>query len=417
MPTLRTLTRQDARRLAISRQHLDGSHRRRNGRLQIPLLDVIRNLGCVQLDPIRHVERTHRLVLWSRLGQFDETDLDTLRWQDRALFEYWAHAASLVLTEELPIHQYQMEAKRDPARSSFARHSKKWFDSEPDVLYPLIDHILQELGKNGPMLSREFEEVARYESRWSNGRYTSRVLDYLWSTGQIMVYGRPGNQRMWGLASEFWPEGTPQNHLTPDEVTAFATQKAIRALGVATPVQIKKHYTRSIYPNLAKVLKKLVADGTLERVQIVEKGSVLKGEWYLHQEDGSLLEQIQAGEWKPRTAILSPFDNLICDRDRTEQLWDFYYRIEIYVPKVKREFGYYVLPILHNDKMVGRIDSQMDRKTNIYHLNNVYAEPNAPKSKRMIQSLHRSIQQLAKFLGATDIQWGTVPDSWATLKD
>lgn len=417
MSAIRSLSRQDARRLAISKQHLDGARRSQHGRSQTPLLDIIRDLGCVQLDPIRHVERTHRLVLWSRLGYFDKAALDNLRWQERSLFEYWAHAASLVLTEELPVHQWQMNFRADETRSSFARSYHKWFASEADVLYPLIDHVLAELAKNGPMLSREFEEVGRYESRWSNGRYTSRVLDYLWTTGQIMVYGRPGNQRLWGLASEFWPAGAVEAAWQAEQMTAFAAQKSLRALGVATSAQIKKHYTRSMYPGLPQVLKKLVAEGTIEPVHIVEKGELLKGDWYLHQADVPLLEQIQAGQWQPYTTILSPFDNLICDRERTELLWDFYYRIEIYVPKAKREYGYYVLPILHNDKLIGRLDAKMNRKSQTLELNNIYAEAKAPKNGRTLKALRQAIAQMALFLQATDIEWGNVPEIWAGLKD
>ncbi len=408
MPTMRNLTRQDARRLAVSRQHLDG-------RIRPTMFDVIRDLGCVQLDPIRHVERTHRLVLWSRLGHFDEAELEQLRWQERRLFEYWAHAASLVLTEEYPVHHYLMQAMRDQARSRWAARMQKWIDAEADVLYPLRDHILAELGNNGPMLSRDFADNRGSASRWSNGRYVPRILDYLWSRGEVMVYGRPGNQRLWGIAEAFWPDWTPQDEWDAEQVTAVAVQKAIRALGVATPKQIKKHYTRDIYPGLSNVLTKLVAEGTLAQVQILESQSPLTGDWYIHSADLPLLAQIQSGEWHGRTTLLSPFDNLICDRDRTDLLWDFHYRIEIYVPKKKRQYGYYVLPILQGDQLIGRLDSKMDRKTQTWHIHNVYAEENAPKNAKTVKAVGRSIQNLATFLGAETISWRNVPDGWARL--
>jgi uncharacterized protein len=411
MSTLRTLTRQDARRLAISRQHLDG-------RARPSLLDVIRDLGCVQLDPIRHVERTHSLVLWSRLENYSEGELDQLRWQTRALFEYWAHAASLVLTEEYPVHKWHMASLADESRSSWARSWKKWFEQEADILYPLHDHIVAQLQQNGPMLSRQFEDEAeKFSSRWHNGRYVPRILDYLWTKGEVMVYGRPGNQRLWGLADTFWPDWTPRPQWPPEQVTAFAAQKAIRALGVATPMQIKRHYTRNRYAGLPAILKKLVKDGALERAQIMENGQPLKGEWYLHREDGPLLEAIQAGDWQPQTTLLSPFDNLICDRERTELLWDFFYRIEIYVPAKKRQFGYYVLPILHGDRLIGRIDSRMDRKTATWHIDNVYAEENAPTDRETVPAVGRAVQKLAAFLGAESIQWGNVPAAWPGLAE
>lgn len=408
MPALRQLSRQDARRLAITRQHLDRSRRP-------AMLDVIRDLGCVQLDPIRHVARTHRLVLWSRLGSYRESALDRLRWQDRRLFEYWAHAASLVLTEELPVHYYRMRLFRDPKRSSWAKSRADWFAKRPDVIPPLLEEIVTTLKSEGPHLSRDIEGHRGEQSRWYNGRFVPRLLDYLWSRGEVMVVDRPGNQRLWGLADEFWPEWTPREQWETEQVTRFAAQKAIRALGVATPVQIKKHYTRNMYPKLGTVLRRLTAEQTLEKVTIIDKKEPLKGDWYIHSADIPLLEAIQAGQWRGRTVLLSPFDNLICDRDRTEQLWDFYYRIEIYVPKAKREYGYYVLPILHKDRLIGRIDAKMDRKQNIFQVNTVYAEAKAPKNKRMLRSLSGTITRLANFLEADAINFGEVPDGWQAL--
>ncbi len=409
MPTPLTLTRQHARRLAISRQHLDG-------RSAPPLLDLIRNLGCVQLDPIRHVERTHMLVLWSRLGLFDEAELERLRWQERALFEYWAHAASLVLTEDYPIHRWRMDLLADGTESRQARAWKAWFDEEADTMYPLLAHVRGQLQQNGPMLSRQFEEeAAKFPSRWYNGRYVPRILDYLWTKGEVMVHGRPGNQRLWGPAKSFWPENTPLETWSATQVTTYAAQKSLRALGVATATQIKWHYTRQQYPELPGVLKQLTREGVIEKVQIVENGQPLKGEWYIHSADLPLLADIQAGDWQPRTTLLSPFDNLICDRDRTELLWDFFYRIEIYVPAAKREYGYYVLPILHGDQLIGRVDSKMDRHSNTWHIHNIYAQPGAPGNKKTVKAVGTAVQNLATCLGATQITWGNLPPDWAAL--
>ena len=405
---MRRLTRQDACRLTISRQHLDGAE-------SPAMLDVFRDLGCVQLDPIRHVERTQRLVLWSRLGGYDSADLAALRWGSRSVFEYWAHAASMVLTEELPVHRYRMYHMRDLQQSRWAARMQAWFDEEPELKYALRDALLTNLRENGPQLSRDINGQHSQHSRWSNGRYVSIILEYLWYRGEVMVHGRSGNQRLWGLAETFWPETAPSEVWTADEVTRYAAQKAIRALGVATPQQIRRHFTRNHYPDLTKNLKHLVDEGVLEKVQVWHEGEPLKGEWYLHQDDVSLLDRIQAGDWQPRTTLLSPFDNLICDRDRTEQLWDFFYRIEIYVPPQKRQFGYYVLPILHGDQIIGRIDSTMDRQTSTWQIHNVYQEQNAPGGAAVATAVRGACESLAAFLEAHAITWGNVPVSWKNL--
>lgn len=398
------LTRRDVRRLAITRQHLDEAERP-------SLLDVIRDLGCIQLDPIRHVERTHLLVLWSRLGLFDQAELERLRFEERALFEYWAHAASLVLTEEWPVHNWYMRHLQE-------NPSRKWIEERRDIVEPLLQEVEAEF-KKGPKLSRELAlaDDPRFDSRWWSGRYVSVLIDYLWGQGILMVHGRPfNNHRLWGLAAEFWPDWTPYEVWTDEQITRFAAQKAIRALGAATPKQIKQHYTRGRYPKLTAVLKKLVQEGILHEVAVLgDDGNSLKGPWYLHHDDVAQLARIQAGEWHGRTTLLSPFDNLICDRDRTEQLFDFFYRIEIYVPKQKRQFGYYVLPILHGDRLIGRVNAEMDRKANTLHLHHVYAEENAPVGDTAVAGIKTAVRNLAQFLGAGKIVWGTVPQQWAAI--
>lgn len=404
MPSQLTLTRQDLRRLAITRQHLSQK--------ETPaMLDVIRDLGCVQLDPIRAVERTHLLVPWSRLGNFDEAALERLRWEEKALFEYWAHAASLVLTEEYPVYSWGMRQRRDdPGRA--ARY-QKWFDEHPGII-ELKNHILDRLREEGPLFSRdiESEDSLRYESRWSSGRFVGFILDYLWTNGEILTVERVGNQRKWGLAEHFWPEWTPQEEWTAPQTCRFAVQKAIRALGAATVKQIKIHYTRGMYPGITAVLKQLVKEELLIPVKV----EGLSDDYYLHAADLPLLHELQNGAWQPHTTLLSPFDNLICDRDRTEALWDFFFRIEIYVPAAKREYGYYVLPILHGDQLIGRLDPKMDRASNTLHIQNVYAEPGAPKFKKTVREIGQAVTSLAAFLGATQIVWGNVPDGWAALK-
>jgi uncharacterized protein YcaQ len=235
----------------------------------------------------------------------------------------------------------------------------------------------------------------------------------LWTNGEIVTVERVGNQRKWGLAEHFWTEWTPQDEWTAKQACRFAAQKAVRALGAATPKQIKVHYTRGMYPGLTAVLNQLVKEETLIPVAVEN----MADNYYLHSEDLALLRQLQNGAWQPRTTLLSPFDNLICDRDRTEALWDFYFRIEIYVPKAKREYGYYVLPILHGDRLIGRIDPKMDRKTKTLHINNVYMEDGAPKNKKTARAIGDAVQSLADFLGAKQIEWGNMPSGWQALKE
>jgi uncharacterized protein len=409
---MQQLTPEEARRLFLSRQRLD------NWQPPSPvdrqaILDLIRRLGCVQLDPIRHVERTHLLVLWSRLGLFDPAELEQLRFTDRALFEYWAHAASLVLTEEWPVYGWMM--RRVAARQKEA----DWFEEHRETFIQLLADIKYQLQQE-PRLSREFDldPGPRQNGRWWSGSYTGRLLQYLWTRGEVMVFGRPyNNHRLWGLADDFWPDWTPHETWTDEQVTTFAAKKAVRALGVATERQIKQHYTRGRYPRLKPVIKKLVQEELLIPVTIIGESGGWPDQWYMHCADLPLLAEIQAGQWNGRTTLLSPFDNLICDRDRTEQLFDFYYRIEIYVPRAKRQYGYYVLPILHHDRLIGRVDADMDRQANLLHMHNVYAEADAPGDAETAQSISQAATNLAQFLGAEAVVWGKLPEVWSGVSD
>ncbi len=395
-----TLSPTLARRLAITRQRLAGP---RPSPDATGIMDVVRDLGCLQLDPINVVARSHQLVLFSRLGAYDLAHLDTLLWEEKQLFEYWAHCASIVLTEDYPIFNRFMRY------AGWSDRTQKWVTQNKK----LQQYVLGQIRRHGPLPSRHLEEdgihpAAWVSTGWTSGRNTSRMLDYLWIGGKIMVAGREGIQKLWDLTERCLPDWTPRDKLTEREVVRRAAQRSIRALGVGTVRHINYHFTRGSYPGLKNVLAELEAEGNIHRAQV----SGQPGEWFVHDDDLPLLDQLSNGQWHAsrRTALLSPFDNLICDRARTEQLFNFNFRIEIYTPKAKRKYGYYVLPILHGDKIIGRVDPAMDREEQRLIINAVYAEPNAPKSGKPVAE---AIEELATFLGANEIVYANnVPEAW-----
>lgn len=405
---VRTLTPTLARRLAITRQRLTGPPPARDA---AGILDVVRDLGCLQLDPISVVARSHQLVLWSRLGVYDLADLDTLLWQERKLFEYWAHCASIVLTEDYPIHQVQMH-NSSTGTSGWAVRVRTWIAANQG----LHDYILEELCAKGPRMSSQFEDQADEHwasSGWTGGRNVSRMLDFLWIRGRITVAGRSGIQKVWDLTERHLPDAVRLPQLPEHEVVRVAAQKSLRALGVGRRQDINLHYTRGSYPRLPAVLADLEAEGRIARVEIRDGDRTWPGPWYIHVDDLPLLDQLAAGDWTPRTTLLSPFDNLICDRARTELLFDFNFRIEIYVPPAKRQYGYYVLPILHGDRLIGRVDPRMDRKQGRLVVNAVHAEPDAPMTGETARAVAGAIGDLAAFLGAKDIAYtDRLPDGW-----
>jgi uncharacterized protein len=407
---IRSITPSIARQLAITRQHLAGSPPTPTAE---HMLNVIRDLGCLQLDPTSAVARSHLLVLWSRLGSYDIANLDTLLWADRSLFEYWAHAAAIVLTEEYPVHHHQMQKWINGTSSSWSKRVHKWMKDNQ----ALCDHILEEIRQNGPLPSQVFEDksqVSWQSSGWTGNRNVSQMLSYLWDMGILMVSARNnGGHRLWDLSERCLPEWTPRDMLSEYEVVYYAAQKSLRALGVARPKDIQQHYIRGRYPNLPQVLSGLEKEGLIQRIQIVEGRETWSGEWYIHADDLPLLEHLEKGNFEPRTILLSPFDNLICDRARTEKLFDFEFRIEIYVPKDKRKYGYYVLPILHGDKLIGRIDPLFNRKEKRLYINAVYTESDKLADKKTAATVAAAMRELAAFIGAADIVYtDRMPKGW-----
>jgi len=372
---------------------------------------LFRELGCVQIDPLRAVERTQLLVLWSRLGKFDPADLETLLYQERRLFEYWAHAASIVLTDDYPIYQLHM---RDwlVGDEGWKIRFRDWMEKNDE----LCQYILKELNKNGPLSSRHFKDQSQKSwesSGWTSGQNVSQMLGGLWRLGQIMVHSRKGLTKYYELTERCLPDWTPREELEWPEAVNRSAQQSLRALGLAKAAHINEHFSRGRYPNLAETLAQLEAEEKLIQVQIKEDGEPWPGVWYVHADKLPLLDRLERGEWEPRTTLLSPFDNLICDRNRTEELFKFYFRIEIYVPKAKREYGYYVLPILHGDRLIGRLDPKMDRKKKRLNIYAVYAEPEVSLDPETGQAVLRAIEELADFLGANDIVFeGPTPAEW-----
>jgi uncharacterized protein YcaQ len=371
----------EARRLAIRSQHLAGPEPARGiGGMR----QVLRGLRVLQIDPVNVVARSHLLVLWSRLGGFDRDDLETLRWRERWLFEYWAHAASIVLTEDYPIHRAMMRAYRVTVES---QQKRDWLAANEDFRR----YVLDLLRDSGPLPGDAIEDraaVSWISTGWTNGRNVERMLDILWKQGVVMVTGRDGLRRLWGLADFPAVEDLPQ-----EEVVTRAAEHALRALGVARTCDVERHFTIGRYPGLD------LERAAWARPVRVEGGSE---QWWVHRDALGLLDE----PWRPRTTLLSPFDNLICDRERTERLWDFAYRNEMYVPKHKRQFGCYVMPVLSGERLIGRVVPRVDRRRGELVVEGVFAEEEFSGAGAVADcSVAAAIESLASFAGAGSVSY------------
>jgi uncharacterized protein len=327
---MRIVSPEEARRIAVRAQVLDGSAK--------SLLDTVRRLGFLQIDPISTVAPPQYLVPWSRLGPYDPAELDRLLWTEKKLFEWSAYIWPI---EDLPIVQARMRRRRN--KHTWERRGTEFL--QQNARYKR--YVLKELERRGPLLSRELDDdsVRTWTSHgWYGNRNTSMMLDILHGRGVVAIVGRRGGQRLWDLAERWYPEA---EKISLREAERRVAEKRFRAQGV-----------------------RLTAAG-----------------WEAHPD-------ISADPIPDRVTLLSPFDRLIHDRDRAEALFDFRYRLEMYVPKAKREYGYYVLPILVGDRLVGRAEPLFDRKAGTLRVTGAWGDTSR---------LDEALDSLATFLGAERI--------------
>jgi hypothetical protein len=401
------VSRQAVRRLAVTKQGLAGPPL---AATEAGLLALVRQLGCVQLDPMRVVERSHRLVLWSRLGPYDPALLDRLRWQHKALFEYWAHAASLVLADNLAIHRHQMAAfaKRDSVPS---RRQQAWMADNAGLRRAILRQL-----RAGPLSAAEIgaEPARAWQSAgWTNGRGVREMLELMWRQGQVVVAGREGRGKQYALPLDWFGAAWNQAVIPQAESRRRIAEISVRALGAGTVRHIEHHFVRGLDPDLPATLRKLVDAGRIIEVRLTD-GPNQREAWYAHAEDEAELRWLAGpGDLGGRTALLSPFDNLICDRQRVRQLWDFEYSSEIYLPKDKRQFGHYVMPIVHGEELVGRIDPQLNRAKGSLAVHAAFAEAGWHKDRAVGRGLGQALASLAAFLGAERFELGRrMPVVW-----
>jgi uncharacterized protein YcaQ len=385
VPDVVRLSRRRARRLAVTGQLLAAPR-------ASSLVETVHRLGMVQMDPTSIVARTEHLVLWSRLGRgFRVAELERLLWRDRELFEYRAH---IVPTADLPMHRISM--RRYP-HSDLTRHAyvRAWLRANDSF----VRYVLGELRRRGPLRARELEN--RAAEGWHTGGWNDEsqnvpmLLDILWSQGRVMIVGRDGQQRVWDLAERSLPAPNGRPGL---EETQDLAARQLRARGIERLERIGMLFDGPP-PGRKKAIDRLTRSGVIVPIEI----DGLSGRWVTHRD---LLDSTFRG----RTTVLSPFDDLISDRDRTEKLFDMRFRLEIYVPKAKREFGYFVLPILRGDRLVGRIDPAFDRRANVLRVHAVHSQPDARPGDW--PAARRSIKELASWLGAGEVLWPGLPALW-----
>lgn len=406
MSVVRRVDLVTARRLAIAKQRLAGTPPRSS---PAKVLDVIRSIRCVQLDPISVVARSPLLVLRSRIDDFQPRHLDRLLYRDRSLFEYWAHAASIVLSEDYPIFRYRM--RNWPGSGAWSDRVRDWIELNAK----LRRSVLSELRRRGPLRLRDFPDhsVQSWESSgWTRDRNVDQMVRFLWIQGKVMVADRNGLEKWWDLAERVLPEPVRHERMSDGQVARRAIEFSLRCLGVGTTAHVRGHFTHG-YPGMPEILQGFERSGLVERVEVVVDGAPRPGTWYVHREDLPLLERIERGGWEPRTTMLSPFDNLMHDRKRLLDLFGLDYKMEIYVAAVKRRHGYYSMPVLHGDRFLARVDPVNDREGSRLIVRHVVPEPGVKADAANAGAVSNAVHDLAGWLGADRVDVDrSVPPTW-----
>ena len=323
------------------------------------------------------------MPFFSRLGAYDRDALDKWLWRSGELFEYWGHEASLIPADQHRLFRWRMD------RDFSWKAMRDLEEQQPGY----IESVLEQVEERGPMQTRELEDpgdrIGRTMWNWSYGKV---ALEALFLQGKITTADRPNFTRMYDVPERVIDRGhLDALGLDREEAQTILLDQASQAMGVATADDLGDYY-RIRMPDTRPLVDRMAASGQL--VEVVVEGWDKPG--YLHPE--AVLPRTARG-----TALLSPFDNLVWYRPRMERLWDFHYRIEIYVPESKRVYGYYVLPFLMDGDLVGRVDIKTDRQEGVLRVKGAFAEPDVDKIA-VGKALRRELEQIAAWLSMSDLE-------------
>jgi uncharacterized protein len=340
---------------------------------------IIRQMHLLQIDSINVIARSPYLVLWSRLGDYNPRWLDDLL-AEGALFEYWSHAACFLPIEEYPLYRHLH-------KSWFGGRARKWLDEHLRVSKMVLDHI----GANGEARSSDFERSGGQKTKWFDWKDEKIALEYLFLSGELMVRKRHNFQRIYDLRERVLPGSYEMDEVPPAEAHDQFVLNTIQALGVTKADWIADYFRLSKTDTRA-ALKRLEKQDRLMTVEV----EGWKAPGYIHPGDRKKVEAAANGEIPPsKTTFLSPFDPLVWDRARALDLFNFDYKIEVYTPAPKRKYGYFTLPILYNNALIGRIDPKAHRKEGIFEVKALHLEPGVAVDDALVAELKSALQACA----------------------
>jgi uncharacterized protein YcaQ len=386
------ISNEAARRIFLARQGLSAPPARAMNKAQ--LLDLITDIGFVQVDSIATVERAHHQIIFSRNQTYRRHHLTELLEKDRALFEHWTHDASILPAKFYPYWKHRFRRREPIIQERWRNWHGEGFDSAFEETY-------RRIAENGPAMSRDMKAEGHQSGGWWDWHPSKTALEYLWHTGKLAVAGRVNFQKIYDLAERVIPAEHHDREVSHENFVDWACREALTRLGFATSGEIAAFFD-IVSPQEAR---QWVTDHRSELCEVSLASSDGAKDRMSYAFEGFTGEAEAAIEPPNRIRVLSPFDPLLRNRARTERLFGFYYRIEVFVPEPKRQYGYYVFPLLEADRLIGRIDMKADRKGGTLDVKRLWLEPGVRPSSGRLAKLDAELNRLAKFTGVDTIRY------------
>ena len=358
------------------------------------LMQVIRELGFVQVDSVRTVERAHHMILRARRPAYHPRNIAAPLERDRALFEHWTHDASVIPMEFWP--HWRLRFARDAAR---LRH--RWEKERREGFGEKLDQVMEHVRAHGPVTSAEVgAEEARSSGGWWDWHPSKTALEYLWRAGDLSVTRRENFRKVYDLTDRVIPDQTRAIHPTPEDSIDWLCNAALDRLGFATSGEIAAFWAIVTPAEARDWCQRQLDTGALEPVEV----TCVDGSLRRHLARPGLRDTLPESLPK-RLRILSPFDPALRDRTRAERLFGFRYRIEIFTPAHKRDYGYYVFPMLEGDRLTGRIDISADRLNGALNVTALWPERGVKWGGGRQARLEAELDRMARFATLETVTW------------
>lgn len=385
-----TLSAEQARVLSLNSQGLLGHN---FGKSKDATLKIIEHLGYIQIDTLSVVSRSHHHTLWSRIPDYNENFLHELLEKDKSVYEYWSHAASY-----LPMKDYRFSLIR---KNSYNEGKSHWFSQDQKIKKYVLDRIKSE----GALQSKDFEYKREIPAGWYDWKPTKRALEQLFMEGKLMVAKRKGFQKVYDLTENVLPSNIDTSLPTQEEYLEHLIYNSVKSHGIVQENEII-YLRNGLKSKLKKILNELQENNKLTTVNIegLDKMPFITTPKHL--------ESIDRLNSENNINFLSPFDNAVIQRKRLKLLFDFDYIIECYLPEEKRKYGYFSLPVLYNNKFVGRFDPKADRKNKIFYIKSLYFEEIFKPDEVFKQLFLSKLRDFAIFNGCEKIIIEKADDKW-----